>query len=151
MENIHGESHLRTDEGDVTARMEVRVGGETQEDEGTRARLSDLGDRASGFAGRMRDGLQGGIHEAAERIDERTGIITTIKANPMATIGVAFASGVAIAALSAPKERHWLLERARFQFRTALIGGVTGFLAQELRTLLGNDGIGELVESFLDR
>jgi hypothetical protein len=151
MENIHGESHLQADGGEVRANMEFSVGGEPRQDENTRTRISDLGERATGFAARMRDGLQDGLHGAASQVDERTGIITTIKANPMATLGIAFASGIAIATLSARKERHWVLERARFQVRTALISGVTGFLAHELRNLIGEDGLGELVDSILDR
>jgi hypothetical protein len=137
--------------GQIESRIELNAGsmpGETREDGG---RLADLGERAQDFAGHMRDSARGGLQSAATMIEE-TAVVGAIKNNPLTALGVAFIGGLAIAITRQPTTRYWMLDRARRQLRTAIISGVSAVVVQELRTLLGGEnGLGDLVESLLDR
>ncbi|MDR0787314.1 MAG: hypothetical protein LBG44_05555 [Gemmatimonadota bacterium] len=88
---------------------------------------------------------------ATSVLDERTGVVTLIRKNPLAACGIAFATGAAIAALSArPSDRRWIVERARRQLRTAILSGLTAAVTAEIRSVIGDD-LAQFVMSFSGR
>lgn len=63
--------------------------------------------------------------------------------NPLATVGIAFALGFALAVRGSDDEdgvRHPAVSRARNQIKGAIIGGVSAAISQQLRSFIEEQG-----------
>jgi hypothetical protein len=76
--------------------------------------------------------------------------LDVVRDAPLASAALAFSAGFLVAVLTASGDRHWAVDRARRQLRALLLSGVTALLANELREILGEAGLGDLMESLLD-
>jgi ElaB/YqjD/DUF883 family membrane-anchored ribosome-binding protein len=163
MERIHGEAEVAARGGEIDGRMHLSGGptGEPQNEENGSSRIGalrsdamdrieDVRDRASELADRARDR----IHDSYDRVNDGlygpTGLVPTVRERPLVSVAVAFSTGFVVAALTGPRKRNWIVERARKQLRAVIISGVTAALTHELRAVVGvENGLGDLVESFL--
>lgn len=150
MDKIHGETDMHARNGEVESHMELRTGGRSGRKAEASERLGEFADRAGTFVNRVRDTVGERARDAASSIDERTGAVALVRNNPLAAVGIAFAAGFAIAAIAEPKERNWVVERTRRQLRSALLSGLAAVVARELRGVIGEEGVGELLSSFFD-
>ncbi len=149
MDKIHGKTDMHARNGEVESHMELRTGRSGRKADASE-RLGEMADRAGDFVGRVRDTVGERARDAASSIDERTGAVSLVRNNPLAAVGIAFVAGFAIAAIAEPKERNWVVERARRQLRSALLSGLAAVAARELRGIIGDEGVGELLSSFFD-
>lgn len=116
-----------------------------------RERASDMADeardRASGMASEASRRLESVLGEAENRIEEQTGLISMARQYPLAAAGVAFSVGFLLAG-SSRGDRGGMMNNAMGQIRSALIGGVTAALSQELRSMMDEQGgLGNLMET----
>ena len=143
MQHITGDARTSAANGDAASSIHMRAGGSG----------SGGGGRADGESGGRFDDLRERLGEGARGIAssiDRTGVLRTIRDNPVASLGLAFGAGFALALSSAVGDRHWAVERVRRQLRTAVIAGLAAAFADEIKDLVeGNDGLGALVHSFL--
>lgn len=151
MERIHGETAMHAAQGQIESHMTMNTGGSEPENPAFDDRLPEFVDRAGGAIGQTFDTIGERARDAAEFLDEHTGVITLVRRNPLAAVSVAFATGIVIAAISRPAaDRGWVVERARRQLRTALLSGLTALAARELRTIVGDGELVEFVQSLFD-
>jgi ElaB/YqjD/DUF883 family membrane-anchored ribosome-binding protein len=126
--------------------MSMRTGSTGRKKTGNDSPLSEFAKRAENFIDGAMDSVSERARNAADYIDERTGAVTLVRKNPLAAVGIAFAAGLAIAAISAPpRDRRWVVERARRQLRATILSGLTAAVAGEVLSFLG-DGDGEIAE-----
>jgi ElaB/YqjD/DUF883 family membrane-anchored ribosome-binding protein len=105
-----------------------------------RDRASDLGDRTSEWASRTRRRLDDTLHTVEDRLHlDQAGIAQTIRDNPILAAGIAFGVGFLLA--GAPRAgRSGIIGTATGQLRSALLGGLTAAVTQELHDLLDEHG-----------
>jgi ElaB/YqjD/DUF883 family membrane-anchored ribosome-binding protein len=161
MEHTGGDAEMTAGDGEVESHMHLHSGpadahgnGRSRfdrlEDE-ARDRFADVRQRAAAFADGARERFSETVDRAESSFDERTGMVTSIRQHPLAAVGIAFSVGFVVAAASRATDRNWALERARRRLRGAIVSGMTGVLAHELRAIIGaEEGIGHLIESFLE-
>lgn len=147
--HTHGETAMHSAHGRIESRMTMSTGNSDGWEIDRDGRLSEFADRASGLLGETFDSLGDRARDAADFVDEHTGAVTLVRGNPLAAVGIAFAAGLAIAAISRPPDRRWVVERARLQLRTAILSGLTALAAREVRTLLGDGDLAGLVQSLI--
>jgi ElaB/YqjD/DUF883 family membrane-anchored ribosome-binding protein len=150
MDKIHGETSMHARNGGVESHMELRAGGRGGYGPDAGERIGEFADRAGDFVDRVRDTVGTRARDAVSSLDDRTGVSALIRENPLAAVGIAFAAGLTIAAISEAKEGHWVIERTRRQLRSALLSGLAAVAARELRGIIGEDGVVELLGSFFD-
>jgi hypothetical protein len=163
MERIHSEAETAARGGEIEGRMHMRSGptGEPQNEENgssrigafrseTMDRIEDVRDRASELADRAKDRISDSYERVNDGLYGPSGLVPTVRERPLVSVVVAFSTGFVVAALTGPRKRNWIVERARRQLRAVLISGVTAALTHELRAVVGaENGLGDLVESFL--
>jgi ElaB/YqjD/DUF883 family membrane-anchored ribosome-binding protein len=149
MEKTHGETAMHAAHGRIESHMTMSTGNPDWRDTDREDRLSELADRAGSLFGETLDTVGDRAREAADFVDEHTGAITLVRGNPLAAVGIAFAAGIVIAAISRPSERRSVVERARLQLRTALLSGLSALATRELPALLGDGDLANLVQSFV--
>lgn len=114
-----------------------------------RDRASDLGDRTSEWASRTRRKLDDTLHTVEDRLHlDESGIVQTIRENPILAAGMAFGVGFLLA--GGPRaSRSGLIGTATGQLRSAVLGGLTAAVTQELHDLLEeHGGIAGLISAF---
>jgi hypothetical protein len=158
MERIRGEAETRSNPGSIESHGHLSVGidgsarpASNGDHEDMSSRFSGLGDRAADVAGRLRESIGRGIDRISNDIEDGDGVASLVRRYPVIATGAAFATGYLIATVLDDGDRNWLVERSRRRIKQAILAGVTGALAQELRGLVGaEDGLWNLVESFFD-
>lgn len=113
---------------------------EAADEVGDRAR--ELGDRASETASRARHRAAEALDQAEDVIEERTGLISTIRQNPLPALGIAFGLGFMLAGSdSGSRGRKGSgsgggMHRAVDQAKGALMGAISAAAAQQVRSVL---------------
>jgi ElaB/YqjD/DUF883 family membrane-anchored ribosome-binding protein len=113
-----------------------------------RDRAGELRHEAEERIGQAREKAGDALHRAGEELDDRTGVVTLIRDNPLPALGVAFAVGYLSAGSRAGK-RGRMMNAATSQLRGAILGGVSAALAREFRGLMAEQG-GSLAAIFGD-
>lgn len=81
--------------------------------------------------------------EHSEEAPSTNRALTAARHNPLATVGIAFALGFALAVRGSDDEddvRHPAISRARNQIKGAIIGGVSAAISQQLRSFIEDQG-----------
>lgn len=107
--------------------------------EQVRNRAGQLRDRAGETLGQAREKAGQALDRAEDELEERTGIVTLIRENPIPALGAAFAVGYLMAG-SRRQKRGKLMNMATGQLRGAIMGGISAALASELRSLAREQG-----------
>jgi ElaB/YqjD/DUF883 family membrane-anchored ribosome-binding protein len=105
-----------------------------------RDRTGEWTERASEFASRARHELDEAFDRAEQRLEDQTGVVGLVREYPLAAAGLAFGIGFLLAADSGARRRRGVMGRATGQLRSALVGGATTMLMQELQDLLDEHG-----------
>jgi ElaB/YqjD/DUF883 family membrane-anchored ribosome-binding protein len=105
-----------------------------------REQASDLTDRAGDLASRARSEVGGMIDRAEDRLEEQTGAVSMIRDNPLLATGLAFGVGFLLAGSGGSGKRRGLMGRASGQLRSAVLGGISTMLMQELQEMLDEHG-----------
>ncbi|CAN5782469.1 hypothetical protein BH23GEM6_BH23GEM6_00470 [soil metagenome] len=111
-----------------------------------RAKAGELRDRAEDTLDDARSRAGQAISRAEAELEERTGVISMIRDNPIPALGVAVAVGY-LAAGSRRKKRGRVMNMATGQLRGAIIAGVSAALAREFRSIMSEQG-GSLASLF---
>lgn len=146
-QGMSGKYELPPDEGaGFTSRLRERAGDAFGS---LRGHGSDIRDRVGGAAGRARRGAEYIIDETEEILERRTNLLGTVRANPMAAVGIAFAVGFLLAGDRDEPERPTSMSKARNQIKGAIMGGISAAISQQLRTFIEEQGgIGGILASF---
>jgi hypothetical protein len=147
MERISGDARTTAGGGEADSRIHVRS---NPADEAVTGKSAPGAGEARDRFGKVRERLADRAARTATAIDRRTGLVSTVRSNPLAAVGIAFSLGFVVAAATAVGDRHWMIERARRHLRTAIVGGIAATFADEIRDLLtGEESVGSLVHSML--
>jgi ElaB/YqjD/DUF883 family membrane-anchored ribosome-binding protein len=111
-----------------------------------KAKAEELRGRAEETLGQARTRASEAIDRAESELEERTGVITMIRENPLPALGVAAAAGFLIAG-SRSRKRGRVMNMATSQLRTAIVAGVSAALAREFRSIMDEQG-GSLASLF---
>jgi ElaB/YqjD/DUF883 family membrane-anchored ribosome-binding protein len=121
--------------GDDIGQKAREWGNEAQE------QIGDLKDRASGYVSRARGELDNVIERAEDRLEEQTGAISLVRGNPLLAAGLAFGVGFMLAGDGGRKRRkRGMVGRATGSIRSAVVGGVSTMLMQELQEMMDEHG-----------
>jgi ElaB/YqjD/DUF883 family membrane-anchored ribosome-binding protein len=104
-----------------------------------REKVGELRDRAEEKVGEARTRANQAIDRAEQQLEERTGVISLIRENPLPALGVAVAVGY-LAAGSRSRKRGRVMNMATRQLRAAIMGGVSAALMRELRSVASEQG-----------
>jgi ElaB/YqjD/DUF883 family membrane-anchored ribosome-binding protein len=107
--------------------------------------LGDLKDRASGYVSRARGELDNMIERAEDQLEEQTGAISMVRSNPLLAAGLAFGVGFLLAGDGGKKRKRGrsgggVMGRATGSIRSAVVGGVSTMLMQELQEMMDEHG-----------
>jgi ElaB/YqjD/DUF883 family membrane-anchored ribosome-binding protein len=105
-----------------------------------REQVDDWSDQARGWASRARNEAGEIIDRAEDRLEQQTGAVTFIRQNPLLAAGVAFGVGFILAGSDRGKKRRGVMGRATGSIRSAIVGGVSTMLMQELQDLMDEHG-----------
>lgn len=159
--DVHAHLSSQPDKGEgMSGKYDLHQSGPagTEEGRGLRDRAAGAYEAARERGGEMRGRIGNAAHRARDRaedifddaeiaIEERTGALTTVRRNPVAALGIAFALGFLLAGDSEETEvRHPTVAKAKNQIKGAIMGGISAALSQQLRTFIEEQGgIGTLL------
>ncbi|HEV2132272.1 MAG TPA: hypothetical protein VGR27_14250 [Longimicrobiaceae bacterium] len=117
---------------------------EVADEAGERAR--ELGGRASETASRARHRAAEALDQAEDVIEERTGLISTIRQNPLPALGIAFGLGFMLAGSDSGsrgrkgsgRKGSGSIDKAMTQAKTAIISAISTAAAQQVRSMLSS-------------
>jgi len=104
-----------------------------------RSKAADLRDRAEDTFEDARSRANQALSRAETELEERTGVISMIRDNPLPALGVAVALGY-LAAGSRRRKRGRMMNMATGQLRGAIMAGVSAALAREFRSIMSEQG-----------
>jgi ElaB/YqjD/DUF883 family membrane-anchored ribosome-binding protein len=104
-----------------------------------RDKASDIRHRAEETVDQARARASRAIDRAEQELEERTGVISMIRENPLPALGIAVAVGY-LAAGSRSRKRGRVMNLATRQLRGAIMGGVSAALAREFRSIVSEQG-----------
>jgi ElaB/YqjD/DUF883 family membrane-anchored ribosome-binding protein len=104
-----------------------------------KSRANDLRHRAEEAVGQARASAGQALDRAETELEERTGVISMIRDNPLPAVAVAFGVGYLLAGRSSGK-RGRVTGMATRQLRTAIMGGISAALMREVRGILEDQG-----------
>ncbi len=102
----------------------------------------ELGDRATETASRARHQAAAALDQAEDVLEERTGLISTIRQNPLPALGIAFGFGFMLAGSDSGSRRRkggsgrGGMQRTMDQAKSAVMGAISAAAAQQIRSLL---------------
>jgi ElaB/YqjD/DUF883 family membrane-anchored ribosome-binding protein len=102
-------------------------------------RAEELRDSAQEAVGDARERASKAVDRAERELEERTGIVTMIRDNPLPALGIALAAGYLLAG-SRRDKRGRLMNMATGQLRGAIMGGLSAALMNELRDIVAQQG-----------
>jgi ElaB/YqjD/DUF883 family membrane-anchored ribosome-binding protein len=119
-----------------------RVAGQAQDLYGeARERADEWSDKAGEYADRARSQVSETLQQAEDRLEAQTGAISMIREYPLAAAGVAFGIGFLLAgSSSSSRRRSGMMGRASGQLRSAIVGGVSTMLMQQLQEMVDEHG-----------
>jgi ElaB/YqjD/DUF883 family membrane-anchored ribosome-binding protein len=111
-----------------------------------RTKAEELRGRAEETLGQARTRASEAIDRAESELEERTGVISMIRENPIPSLGIAVAAGYLLAG-SRSRKRGRVMNMATSQLRGAIMAGVSAALAREFRSIIDEQG-GSLASLF---
>jgi ElaB/YqjD/DUF883 family membrane-anchored ribosome-binding protein len=111
-----------------------------------RSKAEELRGKAEETLGQARTRASEAIDRAESELEERTGVISMIRENPLPSLGIAVAAGYLIAG-SRSRKRGRVMNMATSQLRGAIMAGVSAALAREFRSIMDEQG-GSLASLF---
>ncbi|MQA90219.1 MAG: hypothetical protein GEU90_08290 [Gemmatimonas sp.] len=143
MERINGDMEMASDDGGIESHMHLGSGpADDRRPDSSAERGRELRERASSLAA--------SFERAGEFLGKRTDIVSTIRTNPIVSVGAAFVTGFVIAAVTGSRSHHWAVDRARSQLKKILVGVATATIAQEVRSLINDEDLDDLDESIVE-
>lgn len=106
-------------------------------------RLRDVGERASEAASQARRRAAEALDQAEDAIEEQTGLISTVRSNPLPALGIAFGLGFFLAGSDSggrQSKRGGTMHRAMDQAKGAIMGAISAAAAEQVRSMLGKSG-----------
>ncbi len=104
-----------------------------------RHKANEIRHRAEETVDQARTKASEAIHRAEHELEERTGVISMIRDNPLPALGIAVAVGY-LAAGSRSRKRGRVMNLATRQLRGAVMGGISAALAREFRSIVNEQG-----------
>jgi ElaB/YqjD/DUF883 family membrane-anchored ribosome-binding protein len=111
-----------------------------------RNKAEELRGKAEETLGQARTRASEAINRAESELEERTGVISMIRENPLPSLGIAVAAGYLMAG-SRSRKRGRVMNMATSQLRGAILAGVSAALAREFRSVMDEQG-GSLASLF---
>lgn len=99
----------------------------------------ELSDRAGEVASQARRRASEAIDQAEATLEEQTGLISTIRENPLPALGLAFGVGFLLAGSDSGRRsrKGGAMDAALSQAKSAIIGALSAAAAQQARSMLG--------------
>ena len=140
MERMSGGSQTHSGGGQADSQIHLRAGGAS--DGGGSAHLRD---RLLELGSGARDSLRNGTETLSRMVGQGTDLVASARNHPLAAVGLVFSVGFLTAVVTGGRTRPKAVERIRTQLRAVLLAGVTAAVAQELRSLMGEEDLSELI------
>lgn len=133
-DRTRSDAHTHAEGGTASSHMHLRSGPDLEESGGGSAGL--LG----GLAGRARNSLSGRL--------PNPDLLEAVRSRPLTAVGLLFSAGFLLAVTTGSGRRPAFLDRARSRVRTVLLTGLTAAVAQELRSIVSEEDLSELLSAW---
>lgn len=123
--------------------------------------------RAQDAASQAKGKASQALNQAETKLEEKTGVVSKARQNPLAAMGIAFGVGFLLAGGSdddkhrrgssrssqGKKKRGGMMNSMKHQISGAIMGGLSTAISQEVHSFMqkqgGGDGLGGLLDSFM--
>src|SRR5690606_10899833 len=75
-------------------------------------------------------------------------VLEAVRSRPLTAVGIVFSAGFLLAVSTGGKYRPVFLDRARRRIRAVLLTGLTAAVAQELRSVVSEEGLSDLLSAW---